>query len=268
MGLPRAWSTMRCRWDPTSGAGAGNQQRGAGQHRERPRSELAQNGRIQPTGGVRLTREGRLGRCPVPERRPGADLMESSADAPPETPFGRRPRVRTRPRPDGSVRIDTRSPAGRRDGLRAPPAAGPDSGALGTPAVGSADARRRHESRARGTRHPTHLVEQRQGRDRDVLPVEPRVVHGRPRHPQRGLLAARRPPADPRSRLHRGGRCRVLERGETRCARRRAVHPSRDPGHRGHAFAPAVPAVAPDLRGRLRRCRADRGTPGGPASSR
>ena len=42
-----------------------------------------------------------------------------------------------------------------------------------------------------------HVVQQRQGRRRHLPLVELRLVHGRPRHPQRGLLAPRGPAAGP-----------------------------------------------------------------------
>ena len=60
------------------------------------------------------------------------------------------------------------------------------------------------------------LDEQRQGHGRLRARRLAAVVHARLRHRQRGLLPARRHPADPRPRLHRRRRRRLLVRGQAR----------------------------------------------------
>ena len=64
------------------------------------------------------------------------------------------------------------------------------------------------------------LVQQRQGDRRLRARLIAAVVHHRRRHHQRGLLPAHRHSADPRPRLHRRRRCRLLGRGEAHVAAR------------------------------------------------
>ena len=96
--------------------------------------------------------------------------------------------------------------------------------------------------RAGCSRTGADLVQQRQG-DRRLLARAPRACGSRRRRDhQRGLLPARRPAADPRSRLHRRRRRRVLGGGQAAVAAQRRARRARVPGRARRAPARALPA--------------------------